>query len=248
MAASVASAAVSIRQGEQRFVSIAGEFFLGEGQTISIDLFGPKRVQKIYIQAEGVRSDASFEVIANGDTKGTVHVPGRDPSYIVTIADTTNTIQFRHINGGTVHVRDVRALMSDEVVAAPTTPVTTAPAPHGGTPVVGSSETYDWIRHGNNQAASLADEAIGLVNALEPYATSGEFTSYLLPIKKVAARAYARHRRNDLSERVKVRMTELKTAILNAAAYLDHAFEQDAAFDLCAASFAPRTHRRTPEY
>lgn len=66
-------------------------------------------VQKIYVQAEALRVDAQVEVIVNGDVKRTIYLPARDPNYVVTIADTTSEISFRHITGGKVIISSVKA-------------------------------------------------------------------------------------------------------------------------------------------
>jgi hypothetical protein len=54
---------------------------------------GGQYIKKLIISAEGLRNDAMFEVVVNGDVKGTVYVPGRDPSYFVTIEDSTDSIE-----------------------------------------------------------------------------------------------------------------------------------------------------------
>lgn len=56
-------------------------------------------VSKIYISVEGIGSDAYFDVMVNGDIKGTIYAPGRDPLYIINVADTTNTINLRSMYG-----------------------------------------------------------------------------------------------------------------------------------------------------
>jgi hypothetical protein len=56
-------------------------------------------VSKLYISVEGIRSDAYFDVMVNGDIKGTIYAPENDPLYIINIADTTNTINLRSMIG-----------------------------------------------------------------------------------------------------------------------------------------------------
>ena len=43
-----------------------------------------------------------FDVVVNGDVKGTIYVPGRDPSYIVTVGDYTDSIEFISRNGTSI--------------------------------------------------------------------------------------------------------------------------------------------------
>ncbi len=60
----------------------------------TLSLRHPRYIKKLVISAEGVRRDAKFNVVVNGDIKGTIYVPGRDPSYYVTIEDYVESIQF----------------------------------------------------------------------------------------------------------------------------------------------------------
>jgi hypothetical protein len=41
----------------------------------------------LIVQAQGISSDSVIEVMVNGQVKGTIYAPGRDPSYVVTIGD-----------------------------------------------------------------------------------------------------------------------------------------------------------------
>lgn len=79
--------------------AIGGAFTLYSGSTQQVRLDGAKFVKKLIISAEGIRSDAMFDVMVNGDVKGTVYVPGRDPSYIVTVGEYTDSIEFISRNG-----------------------------------------------------------------------------------------------------------------------------------------------------
>jgi len=64
-------------------------------------------VSKIYISVEGIRSDAYFDVMVNGDIKGTIYAPGHDPLYIINVADTTNTINLRSMFGA-AHIQSIK--------------------------------------------------------------------------------------------------------------------------------------------
>jgi hypothetical protein len=66
---------------------------LESGTTEQIRLNGNQYIKKLIISAEGLRSDAMFDVVVNGDVKGTVFVPGRDPSYFVTVEDSADSIE-----------------------------------------------------------------------------------------------------------------------------------------------------------
>jgi hypothetical protein len=60
-------------------------------------------IKKLIISAEGLRNDAVFDVVVNGDVKGTVYVPARDPSYFVTIEDSSDSIELVS-RGGSVNI------------------------------------------------------------------------------------------------------------------------------------------------
>lgn len=79
--------------------AIHGSFTLLAGTTQQVRLNETKYIKKLIISAEGFRSEAMFDVVVNGDVKGTVYVPGRDPSYFVTIEDSADTIEFVSRNG-----------------------------------------------------------------------------------------------------------------------------------------------------
>lgn len=73
--------------------ALRGSVTLYSGTTQQVRLNGARYVKKLIISAEGVRNDAMFDVVVNGDVKGTVYVPGRDPSYFVTVEDYTDSIE-----------------------------------------------------------------------------------------------------------------------------------------------------------
>ncbi len=148
-------------------------FTLTPGSMTSIPVNHDWRyVQKVFVQAIGTNGQGTFEVVANGDTKGTIHVPAMDPSYVVTIGETLQDIQLRHINGSNVYVKSIVVVQSQRI--------TDIDFPHGHLPFPS-----------NNEASQLAREAIQVVDLLEPYTSYKEYGVYLLPIKKAGARAYA---------------------------------------------------------
>lgn len=73
--------------------AISYQIRLESGTTQQIRLNGGQYIKKLIISAEGLRNDAMFDVVVNGDVKGTVYVPGRDPSYFVTIEDSADSIE-----------------------------------------------------------------------------------------------------------------------------------------------------------
>jgi hypothetical protein len=85
-----------------------GRLILGQSQTQSLYLGGSRYVQKLVIEAQAQRTDPMFEVIVNGEVKGTIHLPPRDPQYVVTIADWADSIEFRHTEGGGIEMISVK--------------------------------------------------------------------------------------------------------------------------------------------
>jgi hypothetical protein len=191
-----------------------GHFVLSRGETESVQLDGFRHVRKVIVQAEGLDSlGGSFEVIVNGDVKGTVYVPGQDPSYVVTVESAASSIQFRHSGGGRIAIRNVKAVQSLYGVDA-----ATSHAPFMA----------------RNEAAGLARKAIALVDELENYANYNEYGTYLLPIKVAAGQAYAvASARGELSQKTRTSLLRLRAEIEAARAYLTTAFQRNAAFDLC---------------
>ncbi|MBY0415808.1 MAG: hypothetical protein K2Q18_16670, partial [Bdellovibrionales bacterium] len=74
--------------------AISGSFNLYAGTTQQVKLDYSKRIKKLIVSAEGIRNDAMFDVVVNGDVKGTIYVPGNDPSYYVTINEYADSIEF----------------------------------------------------------------------------------------------------------------------------------------------------------
>lgn len=81
------------------FPILARPILLSEGQFKTIDLRYLFYIKKLYISASGLRNDAYFDVMVNGETKGTVYVPGRDPSYIISVEDYADQITLRSFSG-----------------------------------------------------------------------------------------------------------------------------------------------------
>ena len=79
--------------------AIGRSITLQSGTTQQVRLNGGRYIKKLIISAEGIRNEALFEVVVNGDIKGTIHVPGRDPSYFVTVEAYTDSIELVSRNG-----------------------------------------------------------------------------------------------------------------------------------------------------
>lgn len=86
-------------QEPRTFDALRGSFNLYSGTTQQVRLNNPTAIKKLIVSAEGIRNDAMFDVVVNGDVKGTIYVPGRDPSYYVTINEFASSIEFVSRNG-----------------------------------------------------------------------------------------------------------------------------------------------------
>lgn len=194
---------------------VAEGLYLNAGELKSVQLDNWKYIEKIYVQAEGANRDATFEVIANGEVKGTIFVPGRDPSYVVTIRDTVNSLQLRHVSGGNVRVNSIVAEVTYE-------------ARHGLNP---RKSFLGYIAY--NKAMEIASHTISVVNSFEDFVDYETFGKYLLPIKKSAARLYAKAAvRGDLSAQTVESLATLHAQIEVACQFIDQELSQNATFEL----------------
>lgn len=170
-------------------------------------------IKKLIIAAEGVRNDAMMEVLVNGDVKGTVYVPGRDPSYIVTVNEVASSIEFIGLRG-TTRVLNIKAVVSETYEGSRRRTV----GPHG--------------MSARNHLANVSLDIIELIDVLEGYTNHNDYGQYLLPIKKAAARAYAKAQvRGEASAQVHDAFLVLANKIASSVGYLDETFERSNAFE-----------------
>lgn len=221
----------SLASASEKFETVdvrGGYFQISDGETKTLALDGWKNVRKLFIQAEGIRRDGTFEVVVNGDVKGTVYVPGRDPSYVVTIAEAANSIQFRHVSGGRIQVRDVQATVSVQTY-------------HYRDPCAWDCSESALSLRARNQASALAYQAIRIVDELQGYANHKDYGTYLLPVKKAAARAYATAQaRGSLSGKVRKKLFSLLASLNLSRPYIEDTFERAHAFELAVKLLALR--------
>lgn len=213
--------ATSAQAYDSRTIEIRGShFWVNEGQTYSLNIGGWKRLKKIYVQAQARGCAAQVEVSANGDAKGTIYLPARDPSYIVTIEETVATIEFRNFSGCQAEIMAVTAVGFEETVSHRDY--------HHSDGILSDAAL--------NRAAELCGRTIELVNHLENTSDAFGYTTFLLPIKKSAARAYAlANAHGPYSHRVIQGLRALQAQIDAAESFLDNSFErQDAFFDAVA--------------
>jgi len=186
-------------------------FNVRQGQTKSLRLPDRMFVQKLYIQAEAKgRYDSYAHVSANGDTKGTLYLPGRDPHYTVTIADVADSVEITSTKR-TARIHKVKAVVKEY----PSRRGSSVPLP------------------GNSEVAQLADNVLDLVDELQGYTNYRDFGTYLLPIRKSAAKALARATaKGDASISARPYYEALVEAIKAAEAYFDEMYERKYAYRL----------------
>ena len=87
-----------------------------------------------------------------------------------------------------------------------------------------------WPRGKLQRAEAFSEHAIKVCDRLRPYSNYADLGTYLLPIKKAAARALAMARAGSDDDGLAAAMVQLHQAIVNADRYIDDMLERDAAF------------------
>jgi hypothetical protein len=193
-------------------VIVGSSTVIGNSETKSFPLKEAHYIKNLIIQAEGVGSDSMVEVMVNGEVKGTIHAPGRDPSYVVTIEDVTRSIEIRHVGaGGPMRIVQIMATMSQW---------------YSNTPVSGG------LNGDRNQVIALASRTLNLMTVLQRMATPSEFQTYLFPIKKSAGWVHIMSSAHgNLSKETIVKLVAMMDQIDFARPYLNQLMQKDEAFD-----------------
>lgn len=206
-----AHSATALPTNPPQTVDVGGRFVVNPGETQTVSLAGPMYIKNLVIQAQGSAFESTIEVMVNGEVKGTIHAPGRDPSYVVTVAETTRSIQFRHRDGGSMQILDISA------TAYPLG----SPPIHPGL-FIGSSD----------QVIELASRALREIQYLKGFATPEEQAMYLYPIKRNAGLVYVMATAHgDLSSSTTTRLVALADQISFAEPYLNELMMTESAFD-----------------
>lgn len=181
----------------------------GAIQTVSLP--SVMTIAKLFVQAESAgRDSALFDVVVNGDPKGTIMTPSVDPTYVVTVADTASSIQFRSLSGGAFRLIRVLA-----VVQAPT-----------------PRDSAGRLLPNKSALTQMAVDTIDTVREMEQAATPAEMASYLLPIKTAAGRLYAvAAARGPASELSRQAVVETIAAIEAAHPFLNQQMQKNGSFD-----------------
>jgi hypothetical protein len=193
-------------------VTINSNITIGNSQTESIQLNGVHRVKNIVVQAEGIGSDSTIEVMVNGQVKGTIYAPGRDPSYVVTVEEATRSIEFRHRLGGSTRIISMTVTQS----------VWSKPSIGNGGGFYGDKELVQ----------QLAGRILSQIDFLSTLARPDEIKDYLFPIKKNAGLVYVMsNAHGNLSKSTIAQLIALIDQIDFAQKYLNTLMVTDAAFD-----------------
>jgi hypothetical protein len=181
----------------------------------SLNLKSVVHIQKLLIQAEsGGRGDALFDVIVNGDVKGTIHVPGHDPTYVVNVNQAASSIQFRMLQGHEATIRRVMAVVTQN--------------PSRAQFANGPIALADL-----NVITSIALRAIEITHQIENHATPLEMNGYVLPMRASAGRLYAvAAGRGPYSSHVYNAALDFLLRVDAAKPFIDGLMQRSAAFEV----------------
>ncbi len=170
----------------------SGVVELQQGQTKTVSLGGWYNVQAVILQIEGVdRSGSTLEVWANGSMKGRFTVPGGDPSYFLTIGETTDELKITNIGGGRVVIRDVDVEQfhgSNGPVFYPQTPVYLAPVPQSSC----SGQYPSPYPASMNVSSGMSKQVLAVLDVLEDFSTLEERKVFLQPVRVLATWTFSR--------------------------------------------------------
>ncbi len=196
-------------------------FDLTPGQVLNIPLDPHKRTERLYISAQGIRFNATFEVMVDGVVQGTLHVPGHDPSYVVTLRKRTPSFQLRHVSGGIVRIDQIMAEYATRNAGG------YSPDPSDGYDQ-GSGYGEDCAQHFGSRAYLIGCRVVELVNQFRPYASIRQWSHFLVPLRKSAGILMAKAKVRPISSTtVRALLQKLESDIQAASSFLDEILEQD---------------------
>lgn len=178
----------------------------GTTMTLSMPLL--RQVDHVEIDAFGVGGEGMFEVVVGGQVKGTVHVPGQDPKYIVTIADSTRSFNLVHQSGQKVRISSFKVFFTTT----------------GGASNLPPSQ---------QDAAMICRDVINKMSQFQTYISATDFQNHILPIKVAAGHCYAiATASGDLSKRLAEALGVLQLQYHDAKSFFDQSMANDQLFDL----------------
>jgi hypothetical protein len=178
------------------------------GSTLNVAMPMLRLVDHVEIDAFGVGGEGMFEVVVGGQVKGTVHVPGQDPKYIVTIADSTRSFNLVHASGQRIRISSFKVFFASV----------------GG-------ETH--IPPSHQDAAIVCRDIINKMSQFQSHISANDFQDHILPIKVAAGHCYAiATASGDLSKRLAEAIGVLQIQFHDAKGYFDASMAHDELFDL----------------
>lgn len=191
-------------------VNLSSQFTVRDAETSSIRLDKEMYVRNLIVQARGVSTASTIEVMVNGQVKGTIYAPGQDPSYVVTIEARTSSVEFRHRQGGAMQVMNIKAAVYSPEFSNLNSPMTAGDA-----------------------VEAIAKDVIKLVSDLQPYADTVTEKTYLLPIKRKAGDVLVMNlAHGSLSIRTRQALLDLQQQIQTADPYIEDILNRNALFDM----------------
>lgn len=152
---------------------VSQAFDVPGGQSRSIALNGSYQIKNLVVQARPANRDGGIvDVLVNGEVKGTIYVPGTDPSYIVTVGEGASSIEFISRTTATIRIDRIIGTVSNS-----------SGYPKNFDPVA--------LLMPKNEVTELSRLAIRTVDSLMNWTTADNNEKYLLPIKTSSGRLYA---------------------------------------------------------
>jgi hypothetical protein len=196
--------------GAKEMVTLIGQqTSLPTTGVFSVPLNDWREVQALDIDVEAIGSDATLEVLVNGEVKASIYIPGHDPHYFVTVKEATRSVELRYVTGGRIVINRMVASL---------TPTHSQPFPGG---------SY------SSKAAALTLKIIANCNDFASVASSSDYTAYISPVKIKAGRAYAKATASgDIDSQLQVLLQQLLTQMQSNATFIDSAMRNDASFQI----------------
>jgi hypothetical protein len=202
----------SVANGQESYLDVIDmvrePLTLERGATTTLPLNMLRHVNYLEIDAYGVGGEGMFEVIVNGQVKGTIHVPGQDPKYVVTIADQTRNLVLRHISGQKARVTALKVYFT-------------------------ASDNHSHLPPSQQDAAMLSRDIINKMSQFQALISVDDFQAHVLPIKIAAGHSYAiATASGDLSKRLAEALGILQVQFRESKSFFDACMSQDRLFDL----------------
>lgn len=188
-----------------------GNFNLDADKTRIVTLDSWHYVQKIIVRSSAAARGA-YAVWANGEQRAVIEPTAAGGTTEIDLHESISAVEFRNTRGAS-QVFDVTVVQSLDTV-------------FGG----GDGGTATGID--GNATQRLCRNALELVEQLRPYTNFANYGTFLLPIRKAAARAYAVAAARPSGTQMGMSLAQLEAQIASADTYLNEAFEVDAAFNL----------------